>query len=47
MDCTCRCEGKYHGVEATTGWKLVGDTTLIRIDDEEEGFLRTWEVRPA
>lgn len=29
-DCTCSCEGKYHGKAEHASWLEVGDTTLVR-----------------
>jgi hypothetical protein len=29
-DCTCACEGKYHGKAQHASWLEVGETTLVR-----------------
>lgn len=29
-ECTCSCEGKYHGNNHHASWIEVGDTTLVR-----------------
>lgn len=34
-DCTCSCEGKYHGKGEHAAWLEVGDTTLFRGGEEK------------
>lgn len=31
-DCTCTCEGKYHGAGEHAAWRQVADTTLVKSD---------------
>ncbi len=52
-DCTCACEGKYHGKARHASWLPVGETTLVRGEGrkvvtrtlDRESALRQREVR--
>lgn len=45
-DCTCSCEGKYHGKGEHAAWLEVGDTTLFR-GGEEKIVTRTLDAQKA